>query len=320
VYSPDPSARLEMCTTGACDKLTHRCSPCGTADGSACCPPDAAQATARCIGDPHLECQFDDPIRATSGTCIECGRQGKLPCYWGCDPGLDLRHRLCDVCGGEFQPPCDRGCNKGLGMANGLGRRCGLRGQIPCDIACTPSGCIKECKYPLKIRQGLCDFCGGDGQPSCDSGCDAGLNLIAGLCRRCGGTGEIPCAHGCNPPLKVANGLCRLCGATGQPPCDSGGCLSGLVGVNGQCMPPQPPPPRNCANLGGACVADHVPGTHCCQGSSPPIRCVFGQCRVCVPHGEECAAFGSQLCCSIDDLCVLDQSTEKVVCDITDSP
>src|SRR5664279_719656 len=49
VYSPNWWNVREMCT-GACDKQTHRCFTCGMTDLSPCCPPDAAQATARCRG------------------------------------------------------------------------------------------------------------------------------------------------------------------------------------------------------------------------------------------------------------------------------
>ena len=124
VFSPDPSSGffdggvvrqlIELCKSGACDKPSHRCIPCGTTPGAACCPPDAAQATARCVA-PHQECKFDDQS-ATSGVCLECGNQGKPPCTDGCDFGLDVRNGLCDICGADGQPPCDNGCQKGLGL------------------------------------------------------------------------------------------------------------------------------------------------------------------------------------------------------------
>lgn len=353
VYSPNPPLGIgggigqlrEMCTTGACDTQTHRCFSCGTTAGSDCCPPDAAQATARCIGDPHLECQYDAES-AVSGTCIECGSKGKLPCYWGCDPGLDLRNRLCDVCGAEFHPPCDRGCNKGLETADGLCRRCGNRGEIPCD-KCNTSGCVKACKPPFRIIKGLCDYCGGDGQAPCDSGCDPGLNFINGLCRPCGwtgqipctdgkckgsrrvfngvctpcgGTGEIPCATGCNYPLKLANGLCQVCGANGQPPCDVGGCIAGLVVTNGRCAPPGPEPPQTCARLKESCVPVQQPGTKCCQDGITPLVCNFSKCEACVPHGEVCRPFGTQICCSPNETCVIDPFSGDAVCDIPEGP
>lgn len=49
VYSPNYFGMREMCDRGACDIPSHRCFDCGTVDGAPCCPPDAAQATARCI-------------------------------------------------------------------------------------------------------------------------------------------------------------------------------------------------------------------------------------------------------------------------------
>jgi hypothetical protein len=350
VFSPDAPPGLaplrEMCDRGGCDRPTHRCFACGTTAGAACCPPDAAQATARCVGDRHLECEFDAGS-TVSGTCIACGAQGKPPCFWGCDPGLDLRRGLCDLCGADGQPPCDRGCDKGLEIADGLCRHCGLRGQIPCDL-CGPAGCAKTCKFPFRVIRGLCDLCGREGQVPCDAGCEPGLVLkqgvcarpscgndgqppcadgcqrplqpVGGLCRRCGGLEEPPCAAGCNYPLKAAGGLCRFCGGNTQPPCDGTGCVSGLVVTNGRCGPPDPQGPDTCARLGEVCVADFVAGPHCCQSMGAPAICNFGRCTACVLHGEECKAFQTQICCSAPnlDMCVLDPFSGKSVCQIPD--
>jgi hypothetical protein len=191
VYSPNTWNMREMCDQGACDRQSHRCFACGTQDGAPCCPPDAAQATARCIGT-HVECEFDPVGFFVSGTCRGCGIKGKPPCRWGCDPGLDIRNGLCDICGGDSQSPCDRGCNRGLGLAHGL-----------------------------------CAECGGQGQPPCDSGCNSGTILINGVCTACGDEGQPPCAgmtcHGdLHPNIDILSNrlLCTVfCGHFHQYAC-----------------------------------------------------------------------------------------------------
>jgi hypothetical protein len=305
VYSPNTWNMIEMCHAGACDIQTHRCFSCGVTDGQACCPPDAAQATARCIGD-YLECEYSY-FSYKVGTCRACGSRNKPPCRWGCDNGLELRKGLCDICGADQQPPCDRGCNLGLHVANGLCRQCGGNNQIPCDSGCN---------YPLKIKNQLCVVCGGNNQQPCDFGCDFGMKNINGVCKPCGNTGQPPCAQTCNYPLKPVNGVCMPCGANGQIPCDSG-CNHGLVVKNGVCALPTPEQPQTCATLNQPCVANHVSGMHCCENGAP-LLCVYGQCRACVPHGSECALGATQLCCDAKngDSCVLDQASEKVVCGI----
>jgi hypothetical protein len=305
VYSPNNPLMYEMCVSGACDKQSHRCFSCGTTEGLPCCPPDAAQATARCIGgDYHFFCDFDPNSFYKSGTCKFCGLQGKKPCEdWGCDPGLGIRLGLCAWCGGDFQLPCDNGCKPGLDVANGLCRQCGYPGQIICD-----SGC----KGGSTPQNGLC-------------GCGPGKILKNGVCTACGNEWQVPCANGwCNPPLKVAAGVCRRCGANNEIACDGGVCNPGLVVNNGICRPPsQPPgqPPDTCATEGQACVPDHMQGMRCCKGGVP-LLCMWGGngniCRRCVPHGEECKLYGTQTCCDAKDgdSCVLDQFSGKVVCDI----
>lgn len=306
IYSPNSWNMREMCEKGACDRQTHRCFTCGTQDGGSCCPPDAAQATARCSGD-SLECEFDRQGFYESGTCRACGKKGRLPCNWGCEQGLGIRNGLCDVCGGDFQMPCDMGCTAGLGLVQGLCRHCGNAGQVPCD---------NGCKGGLRLKNGLCAVCGAQGQPPCDSGCNPGTRPINGVCILCGYNGQPPCANGCVYPMKVAGGVCRLCGANGQIGCDTG-CNQGLILRGNTCVPPQQPPPDACALEGQACVADFVPGMHCCQ-TGGPLLCVYGHCKACVPHGEECQFGGSQICCNAKDgdTCVLDQFSEKGVCGI----
>ena len=305
VYSPNTWNMVEMCRQGACEKQSHRCFRCGMDDGGPCCPPDAAQATARCIG-PNLTCAFDSFGFYTSGTCWACGKAGREPCSWGCEPGLGILKGLCQVCGGDFQPPCDKGCNPGLGTLKGVCRNCGDLGEIPCDFGC---------KGILKPRLGLCAVCGATGQPPCDAGCNPGTIPRNGICTACGGLNQIPCANGaCNYPLKLAAGICTYCGGNGQVPCDATGCNPGLVPNNGICSQTVPPP-DTCAQLGQPCVADHVAGMHCCKGGTP-LLCNYGKCVRCTPHGEECTY--SKICCSAKDGddCVLDQFSGKEVCGI----
>lgn len=308
LYSPNSWNMKEMCGTGACEAQTHKCFTCGTQDGGACCPPDAAQATARCVGD-FLECQFNPGGFAVSGTCRACGSQGKPPCRWGCDTGLDLFNGRCELCGGDRQLPCDSGCKPGLGMAQGLCRACGNVGQVPCDNGCSGG---------LKLKSGVCAVCGGQGQAPCDAGCGAGTRLINGVCAPCGANGQPPCSSGCNYPMKVAGGVCRVCGGNGQIACDTG-CNSGLVLNGGTCAPPGSSPPETCAHNTESCVADFVAGTHCCQ-SGGPLLCVYGHCKVCVPHGNVCTLGGTQTCCSAKDgdVCKLDPATGNAICDIPD--
>jgi hypothetical protein len=352
VYSPTNFGMREMCDSGGCDKPTHRCFSCGTVAGTACCPPDAAQATARCFG-ANLFCDFQNDA-ATTGVCTECGVRGKAPCDWGCNSGLKLRKGLCDFCGAASQLPCDAdvcksGCDAGLRLAKGLCTTCGGNQQPPCDAlnipgpkcslyqsACDPglkmlkglcqicggekSGpCDAGCDAPLKLQNGLCTRCGIEWSPQCDYGCDSGMSLAHKVCRHCGAEYQIPCDAGCKAPMKPAGGYCHYCGGATQAPCDVGGCNPGLTLRNGACVADDPTTPT-CAAPTEACVPDKQPGTHCCQTSGAPQFCVYGHCKLCVPHGDECKAFGSQLCCDTSDSCVLDQSSEKTVCDIPDGP
>lgn len=307
VYSPNYWNVREMCDGGACNRQTHRCFACGTQDGGACCPPDAAQATARCVGD-NLKCQFDSNVFATSGICVACGKSGRKPCPWGCEPGLDVLKGLCAVCGADGQLPCDKGCNPGLGTAaQGLCRACGASGQIPCDFGC---------RSGLGVKGNLCVACGGAGQAPCDAGCKPGTRLINNICTSCGGLNQPPCAQGCNYPLKVAGNVCRFCGGNGQVPCDVG-CDQGLVVSGGLCKPPGSSSPPMCATATQSCVADFVSGTHCCQ-SGGPLLCVYSQCRACILHGQEVPPGGTQICCSKKDgdEPKFDQATGKTICDI----
>jgi len=54
----------------------------------------------------------------------------------------------------------------------------------------------------------------------------------------------------------------------------------------------------------------------CSQLPSPQI-CVYGRCHPCVPSGEECRLYGTQLCCRWDQTCVFDVNDEKVKCGIS---
>jgi hypothetical protein len=311
VYSPNYWNMREMCDTGACDKQTHRCFTCGMQDGGPCCPPDAAQATARCVGE-NLQCEWDARGFYESGTCRACGFRGKPPCPWGCEPGLDVLKGVCDLCGAQGQPPCDvTRCKAGLGLLKGLCESCGGNRQVPCDTGC---------RAGLGLRHGLCVACGSNGTPPCDKGCQPGMRLINGVCMFCGLVGQPPCENGCAYGLGVAQGVCRTCGSVGYMPCDTG-CEPGLMVSGGKCVPPAggSPPQQSCAAEGQSCVADWIAGPHCCK-SGGPLLCSYNLCRACVPHGEECKIGGPQICCNAKDgdTCVLDPATDKAICDLPD--
>ena len=311
-YSPNTWDMQEMCKAGACERQSHRCFACGTVDGQPCCPPDAAQATARCIGE-RLSCEFD-PQRPYSiaGVCIKCGIAGRPPCDWGCDPGLGMLNKLCAACGGDGQVPCDGGlCKPGLGKIGGVCRTCGGLNQIPCDTGCSGG---------LGVRQGVCAACGNIGQPPCDNGCKTGARAINGICQPCGGLNQVPCDKGaaCNYPYRVAGGVCKQCGQLGQIPCDVG-CDGGLVIINNQCSKPATSDPPTCAKVGEACVGNFVPsGNKCCNppATPNPLVCSYNTCKVCVPRGQQCVRFGPHLCCDKDDQCILDVQTQRDVCGI----
>lgn len=306
VYSPNTWDMQEMCRAGACDRQSHRCFDCGTVDGQRCCPPDAAQATARCIGE-RLSCEFD-PTKPfmQGGVCIKCGIAGRPPCEWGCDPGFDLLKGLCQVCGGENQVPCDKGCKPGLGMVGGVCRACGGVNQIPCD---------KGCNAGLGVLRGLCAACGGAGQGPCDKGCNPGMRAVNGVCTLCGGLNQPPCTNGCNYPYRVAGGVCKPCGGLKQVPCDVG-CDGGLTIINGVCSTPPTSEAPTCAQASEACVAEFVAGKHCCKApvAPSPLICIYGSCKTCVPRGQDCPAFGNQTCCTYGDVCRLDAETFRTTC------
>lgn len=309
LYSPTGPFVRDMCNAGACDPVSHRCFACGNADSQPCCGPDAQQATARCVGE-NLHCEFTAGSFDTRGICRACGIRGREPCPWGCEDDLGVRNNLCDICGAANQPPCDNGCKAPLGVVHGLCNACGNLNQVPCD-----SGC----RGGLGVRNGLCEACGGANQPPCDNGCKTGTRLIDNICRACGGLNQPPCTSGCNYPLRVAGGVCQQCGALGQIPCDVG-CNSGLVIVNNRCQQPTGGP-TTCSTQGQTCVADFVSGMHCCQGGGP-LLCVYGQCKACVLHGQQCVNNGSQICCDAKDgdICRLDQASGTATCDIPDAP
>jgi hypothetical protein len=112
----------------------------------------------------------------------------------------------------------------------------------------------------------------------------------------------------------LVQGKCLACGGYTEKPCDIGGCDPGLVVQNGQCVSSSTP----CANFGDSCVPDNQPGTHCCQNSTNPAKCVGGFCKNCVPHGQQCLPNQTQICCDPSDSCKLDQATETTICDIPD--
>ena len=306
VYSPTSMGLKEPCRQGGCDKQSHRCFTCGNQDGVPCCPPDAVQYTARCIG-PNLECAFASPD-GVAGTCRGCGSPGKPPCAWGCENGLNIRDGLCYACGGDGQLPCDGACESGLAIAGGLCRVCGGLGQVACDHGCNGA---------LGPKNGLCAECGSSFQAPCDFGCQPGTRLINGVCKLCGYSGQPPCTNGCVYPEKPAGGVCRVCGVLGQIPCDDG-CGQGLVIKNAICTSPTDPVEETCASLGQSCVPSNQPGAHCCQRAGALELCVYEKCMACIQHGAEVPAFGPQICCSMKDgdVPMLDQASGKVICGI----
>jgi hypothetical protein len=71
---------------------------------------------------------------------------------------------------------------------------------------------------------------------------------------------------------------------------------------------------------GTSCVSDTQPGMHCCQSTTAPELCVWGNYLACVQHDDECQINGPQTCCSYNDVCVWDQTREKAVCGIVSPP
>lgn len=308
LYSPNSPLSKPMCKRAACDRQTHTCFECGDADGKACCPPDASQATARCIGD-RLACSYDPNSFYESGVCFKCGIEGRPPCdVGGCDIPLGVKAGLCARCGQLSQQPCDNNtCAAGLGIRGGLCQACGRLNQPPCD---------RGCAQGLDLLNGLCKVCGGLNQPPCDSGCRNGTVASGGRCVACGQAGQPACASGCRPGTIANNlGTCVPCGLEGQRPCSNGCSGIGLVVVNGVCRRPVDPPV--CARTNEACVPANRPGTQCCQTDGPQV-CNFGFCKQCVPSGQVCQLGGPQLCCTAGEVCRLEVPSGEVRCGIPD--
>jgi hypothetical protein len=138
-------------------------------------------------------------------------------------------------------------------------------------------------------------------------------------------------ANGCRSKLPSA-WACATPLTTSADPDAVGGAHGPQGGVRGTPAPPPKvihlpsgPVPSLCAAVGQACTSN--PSTCCNDARSKgftsaltPELCVYETCRECVPHGQECRAGGSQLCCDVNDNCKLDQSSEKTICDIVDGP
>lgn len=131
---------------------------------------------------------------------------------------------------------------------------------------------------------------------------------------------RLPSAWACATPL-----------ATSVDPDGLGGSHGAQGGKRGPPGPPQPVPipfppliPHAfCSSVGQECTSN--PSTCCNDARSKgfnsaltPELCVFNTCRECVPHGQECQAGKTQICCDPSDNCVLDQSSAKTICDIGD--
>jgi hypothetical protein len=133
---------------------------------------------------------------------------------------------------------------------------------------------------------------------------------------------KVPSAWVCATPLTTSKDP-RDIGGGALPHGPIGGSVGG--GRNpppkGNPSPPNPPPPPACGVVGAACSASNP----CCNNArnattagQTPELCVYGFCKACVPHNQECKAFGTQICCDPNDICKLDQSSGKAVCDIPD--
>jgi hypothetical protein len=293
LYSPNPRNLREMCDAGVCDRQTHRCITCGTRDGGACCSSDAAQATARCFRDARTGNRLDCHARwvgDVGGICLECGPLGQPACAtageWPCDDGGVAKNGLCVHCGWVGESICDRGeaCRDGRSVPDRSSSLCIAAGGP--NQPCRPDGGCDDPRY----------FCNGNR-----------------ICQYYNYT--IPVGAGAS----VGGGGGGVCGAKGQVPCGSG-CNQGLILSGGKCVSPPSPSPDACALEGQACVADWLTGTHCCQAGGP-LLCVYQHCKACIPHGEEVLPWPSpQICCSLGEVPVWDQFSEKAVCGIVSPP
>ena len=126
------------------------------------------------------------------------------------------------ACGGPQQPCCDSTIDNG-------------------DLYRCPRGWDSDAEQPLScsaepFEPGICEPCGGAGQPCCYKsriaelpdcsdgfGCDPG-----GVCAPCGGVGDICCADdralsgpACTEGGVCSDGGCVECGGLAQPCCAS---------------------------------------------------------------------------------------------------
>jgi hypothetical protein len=330
VYSPTGPFLKEMCVDGTCDKPSHRCVACASGPGTACCPPDASQATARCIG-PNLECKFDDNSYS-SGTCFVCGVINSPPCNGYCDSPWKLSNGICVECGDANKVACDateywcnNGCKPHLLVVDGICTPCGDVGQIQCGYHDTSSRLCGQyvdwnfCKPGLGVLHGLCQMCGSEGKSPCDNGCFWGLKTKQGLCTTfCGHENQEPCDDGsCYAPLQVIQGMCKMCGLQAMSPCPQGGCRYPLKIRQGLCTNcgSQEMPPCDTGCDPGSLIRQGLCSSTCGKGGYPPCDsgCRDGQVvspqgicidpTACAREGEACVtgSFGTAgtglLCC-----------------------
>lgn len=136
---------------------------------------------------------------------------------------------------------------------------------------------------------------------------------------------KLPSAWACATPLTTSTDP-RNRGGTLPPRGPIGGVVGGGHNPPPKGGPPSPPPPPpvTCGTVGATCSSTNL----CCNDArrsstlaagQVPELCVYGTCKTCVPHGQECKPHGTQICCDPRDICVLDQSSGQTVCDIPDS-
>ena len=148
---------------------------------------------------------------------------------------------------------------------------CGATHQPCCAGACESDAC----------SNGICQSCGGVGQPCCPGRtCSAGV-CDNNFCVACGQSGT-PCCPGEVCPSGVCRaGVCATCGDIGQPCCNGESC------GKGQCKL-------------GMCAACGNVGQPCCQGRCDSGVCSNGSCSACGEAGQPCcpnsSCLGSNFC------------------------
>lgn len=263
--------------------------------------------------------------RCLAPSATTCGAAGQKYCNGGCIP----KNQCCTAadCVDDGNPCTGVTCSGGACSYPALtdGTICGAS-QVCCSGGCCPVGqtCV----------QGVCEACGGQGQPCCpgeactgDLSCDVADALQTPgppTCEPCGGNGEICCGgfvgtcdtgNACFP-----NGRCQTCGAVGQACCVTQANTDGFCNAGAICQGAE-----GCVACGGqgqpccpdnTCSGDLVcdvynfdlqPGITCepCGGNGE-ICCPGSSCdagNFCFPNGkcQTCGAVGQSCCVSFDN-------------------